>query len=92
MNVRFYQDLLFEEELLEEKSNVVQENIKVQEKNPILAQDENEPNLSVDQTRAIDEDFLKTPIQADASLASYLKEAIEVQVHDQIDEAMEIQV
>ena len=42
MDVRFYWDLLFEEEGLEEKSIVVQENIKFQEENPIQIQEENE--------------------------------------------------
>ena len=37
MNVRFYRNLLFEEELLEEKFIFVQVEIKAQEENLILA-------------------------------------------------------
>ena len=40
MDDRFYWDLLLEEELLEEKSLFVQEEIEAQNKNPIWIQEE----------------------------------------------------
>jgi len=40
MDVRFYQDILLEEEILEEKSLFVQEKIKAQKENSIWDQEE----------------------------------------------------
>lgn len=40
----------------------------------------------------MEEDSRKSPIQVDALLAFHCEKAIEVKLHDQIDEAMEIQI
>ena len=93
MNMRFYQDLLFEEELLEEKSNVVQENIKVQEEKPLLVQEENRPILDYDYRRdeknlVIDESSPQAPNLDSSLIDSHIKETMEVRAQVQIDDVI----
>jgi len=68
--------LLIKEELLEEKSIALQLKILVQEENPILVQDKNEPILGFNEKRSrkslvMAESSLKAPIQKNSTLFSF---------------------
>jgi len=94
MNKRFYKDLLFKEEILEEKFIFVQGKIKTQKKNSILVLEESESIWGLSEKKdeenlVMDKSSYKTHNLEFTSLDLHIKETMEIQTQGQIGDVME---